>query len=246
MRKRWVVLFILVGLVSCLCLSSGLVWLGGRLRHTPSNGPTVRIVEPHYGDRVPMERAVLVQSEARDAASLVTQVELWVDGQLQEVDGSQEPQGSPQLYAAQSWQPASPGSHTLMVRALNSRGAVGQAIIVVEAVEGLYSVGPEGQEVYLDDITSAEYVVSAGDTLEQIAQAHQVSPEEILDLNPELVANEPLPEGGIVEVPFDPETLSGGGEPGEEPSVGPELGPLAEPPEGPEPPEPPVVVPEPP
>ena len=130
-----------------------------------------------------------------------------------------------------------------MVRALNSKGSAGQAIIVVEAVEGLFGLGPEGQEVYLDDITSAEYVVSAGDTIEEIAESHQVSPEDILELNPELAANEPLPEGEIVEVPFEPQSLSGEGEPGEEPSVGPELGP---PPEPPEPPEPPVVLPEPP
>ncbi|MGB9301908.1 MAG: Ig-like domain-containing protein, partial [Anaerolineae bacterium] len=149
MRKRWIVLVILVGMVACLCLSSGLVWLGGHLKHTPSSGPTVRIIDPHYGDRVPMERAVLVQSEASDATNLVTQVELWVDGQLQWVEGSQEPQGTSHFYAAQGWQPSSPGSHTLMVRALNSRGAVGQAIIVVDAVEGLFGVGPEGEEVYL-------------------------------------------------------------------------------------------------
>jgi hypothetical protein len=240
MRKRWIVFFILVGLASCLCLSSGLVWLGGRLKHTPGAGPSVRIIDPHYGDRVPMERTVLVQSEARDAANLVTQVELWVDGQLQWVDGSEVPQGTSRLFAAQGWQAASPGSHTLMVRARNGRGAVGEAIIVVEAVEGLSGLTPGGEEVYLDDITSAEYVVSAGDTIEAIAEERQVSSEDILELNPELEPNEPLPEGEIVVVPFEPETLSGGGESGEEPEVGPQLV------QPPPPPEPPVVVPEPP
>jgi hypothetical protein len=242
-RKRWIVLVILVGLVACLCLSSGLVWWGGRLKHTPSGGPSVRIIEPHYGDRVPMERGVLVQSEARDAANLVTQVELWVDGRLQWVDGSQEPQGSSHLYAAQGWQPSAPGSHTLMVRALNSRGAVGQAIIVVDAVEGLAGVGPEGEEIYLDDITSAEYVVSAGDTIEEIAEDRHLSPEVVLELNPVLQVNQPLPEGEIVEVPFEPGILAEEEESGEEPQLGPQLGPPAEPPE---PPESPVVVPEPP
>jgi hypothetical protein len=239
-RKRWIVLVVLLGLVACLCLSSGLVWLGGRLKHTPGSGPTVRIIDPHYGDPVPMERAVLVSSEARDTADLVTQVQLWVDGQLQGVESSQESQGTSHLFASQGWQPSSPGSHTLMVRALNSRGSVGQAIIVVEAKEGLFGFGPEGEELYLDDITSAKYVASEGDTIAEIAEGRQVSPEDILQLNPELVANEPLPEGEIVEVPFEPEALSGEGEPGEEPGVGPELGP----PVGP--PEPPVVVPEPP
>jgi len=243
MRARWIVMILLVAVLACVCLSSGLVWWGGRLKHTPSSGPSVRIIDPHYGDRVPMERAVLVQSEARDTTDLVTQVELWVDGQLQGVDSSQEPQGTSHLYASQGWQPSSPGSHTLMVRALNSKGSVGQAIIVVEAVEGLFGFGPEGEEVYLDDITSAEYVVSEGDTVEQIAEVHEVSLEDILELNPELEANEPLPEGEIVEVPFEPEILGEEVEPGEEPGVGPELGP---PPEPPEPPEPPVVVPEPP
>jgi hypothetical protein len=240
MRARWIVLILLVGILVFACLALGMTWAGGRLKHTPGTGPEVRILDPHFGDDVPMERVVLVQSEARDATNGVTQVELWVDGQLERVDASPHLEGSGQFFAAQSWRPSSPGSHTLLVRAVNGRGAVGQAMIVVEAVQGLVAVGPGGENVLVEDVTSVVYVASAGDTIPGIAESRGVSEEEILEFNPDLGAGEVLEEGQVVDVPFDPGSEAGGGEEQEEPVVGPQVS------EEEGPPEPPMVVPEPP
>ena len=242
MRARWIVPVILVGILVCACLPLSLAWLGGRLRPTPVPGPAVMIMSPHYGDRVPMERVVLVQSEVRDTTYLVTQVELWVDGELQWVDGSPEPQGISRLYAVQGWQPSLPGPHTVIVRALNSKGAAGQAVVVVEAVEGLIAVGPQGEEQYVNDLTSVSYLASEGQTVEDIAESQGVSVEGILELNPDVHANESLEDGQLVEVPFDPDTWIEAEEKEEGADVGPQLGEA----EGAEPPEPPIVVPDPP
>jgi hypothetical protein len=242
MRVRWIVLILLVGILACVCLSFGMAWAGGRLKHTPGAGAEVWILEPHHGDRVPMERVVLIRSEARDQTSGITRVELWVDGQLQRVNSSPQPEGIDQFFAAQSWQPSSPGSHTLLVRAVNSRGAVGQAMIVVEAVQGLVAAGEEGQDLRAEDVTSVIYVASEGDTIPDVAGSRGVSEQEILELNPDLGAGEVLEEGQAIDVPFDAgsESEGEGGQEQEEPVVGPQVS------EQGEPPEPPVVLPEPP
>ncbi len=224
MRARWMVLVVLIGILACVCLPLGLAWLGGRLKYTPGSGPPVRITNPHYGDRVPMEAVVLVQAEARDTANLVTRVELWVDGELQWVNSSDEPEGTAHFFAAQGWLPSSSGPHTVMVRAVDSSGAVEQATIVVEAVEGVIGFGPEGQEVYLDDLTSEAYVASEGQTLGGIAESRGVSEEDILETNPDLGADEPLAEGQVVLVPFAAGIIPEHGEELEEESgIGPQL-----------------------
>jgi hypothetical protein len=225
MRARWIVPIIVVGILACVCLPLGLIWLGGRLKHTPGAGPAVRIVGPNHGDRVPMERTVLVRSEARDTAGLVTQVELWVDGELQRVHGAEGLGDAAHLYAAQGWKPSSPGSHTVMARAVNSSGGVEQATIVVEAVEGIVGFGPEGEEVLASDLTTEAYVALEGQTVGDIAEIRGVPEDDILQINPELDADEPLVEGQVVQVPFDRGSASEEREEEEEESgVGPQLG----------------------
>lgn len=229
-RAWWFVPLILLGILAFAALLLSLVWFGGRARHTPGSGPAVRITNLHNGDRVPTERAVILQSEAKDTTNLITQIELWVDGQLQWVDGSQEPEGTSHFVATQSWQPASPGPHTVMVRALNGKGAASEEIIVVEAVEDLVAVGPRGEEVYLDDLTSVTYVSFKGETLGDISQKHGVSERDIVAMNPSLEPGQPLEGGQVVVVPFDLNWAER--EEGEEQEVGP--------------PEPSVVIPDPP
>jgi hypothetical protein len=222
MRVRWIVLIALLGIPACVCLPLSAVWLGGRLKHTPGSGPAIRIVTPHYGDRVPMERVMPVQSEASDTTNLVSQVELWVDGELQDIDGEQDPGGAGEVHPALSWQPSSPGSHSLIVRAVNGRGSVSQAIIVVEAVEGLFGFGPQGEEIYLGDLTSVLYVASEGETIANVSESRDISVEDILILNPDLDADQPLAEGQLVGLPFDPEVMPEEESEHEEPPVAPQ------------------------
>jgi hypothetical protein len=225
MRARWIVIILVVGVLACVCVFISLVWRGGRLKAARVPGPDVRITNLQSGDRVPMEGVVLVQSETRDITNMVTQVELWVDGELQRVVGTKDAEGTPHFFAAQSWRASSPGLHTVMVRAVNGKGAASEEILVVEAVEGLVAVGPGGQETELRDLTTEAYVVALGETIEDIVEGRGVSQEDLLELNPGLDSDGPLWEGQLVEVPFDSENWIEAREEGEELGVGPQMGP---------------------
>jgi hypothetical protein len=132
-KTRW--LLILVGSLLGLCLLVLLLGVAAYYLSGPRTvtGPVVAILSPHHGEQVRVGEVVAVHSSSRDEAQKVVRVELWVDGELMEVDSS--PEGASALSIAQGWQPLSPGFHTLLVRASNGAGVHGQATIGVEAVE---------------------------------------------------------------------------------------------------------------
>ncbi|HEM60778.1 MAG TPA: hypothetical protein ENO24_00645, partial [Chloroflexi bacterium] len=96
--------------------------------------PVVLIHSPGYGEQVRMGETVTVHSIARDKEKVV-RVELWVDGQLREIQKSALPGGTSPFPLLTDWQPSSPGTHVLVSRAFNARGGRGQAMVSVEAVE---------------------------------------------------------------------------------------------------------------
>jgi len=96
--------------------------------------PVVLIGSPGQGDEVQVGEAVLVQATARDHTGVV-RVELWVDGQLYESQGSTLPEGTSHFPLVTRWEPSSPGTHTLAVRAFNANDARAHVSLSVEAVE---------------------------------------------------------------------------------------------------------------
>ena len=96
--------------------------------------PVVLIGSPAQGAEVQVGEAVLVQATARDQTGVV-RVELWVDSQLYESQGSTLPDGTSNFPLVTRWEPTSPGTHTLAVRAFNGEDARSYVSLSVEAVE---------------------------------------------------------------------------------------------------------------
>ncbi len=133
MRRRVV---ILIGVAFALCCV--VAALGGLayffVLPAAAAEPAVVINTPSYGEEVEVGERVTVQATARDETG-ISRVELWVDGELQKTQRSSLPGGTSPFPLLAYWQPLSAGTHTLIVRAINTQGVQGQASVNVEAVE---------------------------------------------------------------------------------------------------------------
>jgi len=96
--------------------------------------PNVVILSPAHGSQFREGETVAVQSTATDATG-IARVELLVDGAVVRLDAATAPQTTFTLI--QTWQ-ATSGTHTLMVRAYNTAGAVSEpaAISIVVLSRG--------------------------------------------------------------------------------------------------------------
>lgn len=101
--------------------------------------PTVIIASPPSGSQFLENELVAVQSISTDSMG-ITRVELLVDGTVVRTDPSPAPQVSFTLI--QTWK-ATPGTHTLSVRAYNTAGAVSDpAAIVISVIQVSVPVPP--------------------------------------------------------------------------------------------------------
>lgn len=101
--------------------------------------PTVIIASPPSGSQFLENEQVAVQSISTDSAGIV-RVELLVDGVVVRTDPSPTPQVSFTLI--QTWR-ATPGTHTISVRAYNTAGAVSDpAAIVISVIQVSVPVPP--------------------------------------------------------------------------------------------------------
>jgi hypothetical protein len=201
-RRIWWLVPVALALIALLVgAPMGLLWLAGRAADVREQPPRVAVRALQTGDRVAVDRAVLVEAVAMDDEG-VTQIELWVDGELVDVDESPDSASPAPALVPLEWQPDSPGTHTVVVRATNGGGVVNQEAIVVEAVEDLVAVDAEGREITIADVSEVYYVAGDGDTLDTISRMYDVDAAEIVALNPDLdpVA---LAPGAVVAVPFD-------------------------------------------
>jgi len=73
----------------------------------------------------------------------VTKVELWVDEALIHTDSSPVTRGQTPFSVLQSWTPLSPGEHTILVKAYNAAGQVGESeAMTLSAVEVIAEASP--------------------------------------------------------------------------------------------------------
>jgi hypothetical protein len=120
-------------LVVC-CLASTLGGLLYLYRPRAVSKPVVLISSPRQGEGVRVGEAVAVHAVARDSAS-IARVELWVDGELSEAQNSRLPEGTSPFPLVARWQPVSPGSYTLTVRAFNTQDSRAYSSVTVEAYQ---------------------------------------------------------------------------------------------------------------
>lgn len=104
-----------------------------------STKSTVAIGSPPHGAEFPQGQEILVQASATDSSG-IARIELWVDGTL--VTMTQPPSPQAQFNAVLRWTPSSPGSHTLMVKAINSSSAISEPAAVVVNVTGAVAIAP--------------------------------------------------------------------------------------------------------
>jgi hypothetical protein len=131
LRRFLVTAAALLGLCGLLAVAAAL----GYFFLSPEEArPVVLINSPGYAEQVRVGQMVTIQATAREEGK-VARVELWVDGQLQEAHGSNLPEGISPFGLRTGWQPLSPGTHTLTVRAFNTQGGRAHASVNVEAVE---------------------------------------------------------------------------------------------------------------
>jgi hypothetical protein len=154
--------------------------------------PTVFVTEPASGASIPVGDYLSVSATASGSIP-IARVELWLDGELKETQGSDQPQGAPTFYAYFDL-PISEGPHMLFVRAVNTGGIIGQSLPV--GVTGVPKIA--SSDVFL------AVTVEEGETLADIATAYDTEPEVLQDLNPDLGGQEPA-AGSRVQVPNPPD-----------------------------------------
>ena len=129
---------------------------------------------------------------AADVVSSTTNgsLELWVDDAL--VESRNAASGS----AVWHWTIKTEGMHVLVVRARDTQGRLTTSNAV--RVVGTRNPNPGFVTVY-----SAK----TGDTVASIAANSKIAPQKILDLNPKLDLNSPLPNTSPVKIPISPPAL---------------------------------------
>lgn len=68
---------------------------------------------------------------------------------------------------------------------------------------------PVSQQQDSNRADPVQHRTGSGDTLQSLATQYSVSPEAILQANPQLGGGEPLPQGELVEIPAPPQSVSG-------------------------------------
>ena len=117
-----------------------LLWLSACQASSAPAAPTVVIVAPAHGSTFTAGETVAVQSSAADATG-VSRVELVVDNVAVKQDVPPSLPAPVQFTVIQNWT-ATEGEHTLMVRATNPAGVVGQNAVTVNIKPQAASIAP--------------------------------------------------------------------------------------------------------
>ncbi len=187
---RLVLIFLVFILIAAI-LAGLYLWQTRRLEKTrlEQRNPAVFIHDPAQGTSAQTGRWILVNSSAT-GLRLLTRIELWINGELIEVQDSGIPGGVGVIYGSFPLL-VQEGAQTIVVRAIDAEGFIGQSdplsITGVSAPddEQPFVVVPFHEELPLD----------------MIALEHQIPLEKLIDLNPG-IPHEPQ---GLVRVPIKPD-----------------------------------------
>lgn len=182
MKKRIVLPIIVISLIVILLLQAVVFYFVLRNRAMDSR-PLVLIQNPLVGDQIAIDRGVVVHATAAGKSGLAN-IELWVDNQLVGQKDAPEDGDYTLLVLSQGWMPPATGSHTLTVRSSSKDGVTGQASIEVEVRAG----------------APIAHTVLDGESLESIAAANGITPDELTDLNDGLNPDQVQP-GSLLTIP---------------------------------------------
>ena len=133
-RQRLPVIIGIVGVLSCIL---AILFVAGYflLRPTEVEAKTLVLFHaPLNGDEIEVGQVITIHATARDEDN-ITRIELWVDGELVEVETTSLADGISPFPLLASWQPTTSGEYTLTVRAFNSRGTRAHSSVTIEALE---------------------------------------------------------------------------------------------------------------
>jgi hypothetical protein len=186
-RFPWL-LIPLGGLLLLLLLIAGIaIYL--MLAPKPITRPTVLLQPPPSGNEVAIGEPAQLFGQARDS-KLVTRAELWADGKLANVIGAGIPGGSNPLIFSPSWTPDTAGSHALFARAYTADGRMGQSSVLYLSAKEI-AKGP----------VLLEQPITTTMTITDLAQSTGSTVDMLVQLNPGLPTEGPLPTDESVIVP---------------------------------------------
>jgi hypothetical protein len=154
--------------------------------------PEVIVTNPSAGSSHPAGLVVEVSASALGFQP-ITRVELWLDGELKESRTSKQPSGITPFNVNYGLL-IPEGPHNIVVRAVNSKGVVGQSI----------PFNIFGTPTDKNAIPSFIFPAKEGETLEDLGKKTGLDPKDILAANPALAGG--VPPGGaniIVPVPAE-------------------------------------------
>jgi len=134
LQRRLPAIVAIVGVLSCLL---AVLAAAAYFFLTPEDvaaRPLVLFHAPLNGDQFEIGQTASIHATARDENN-ITRLELWADEVLVEVETTNVAGGISPFPILVNWQPTNVGSHTLTVRAFNSRGVRAHSSINVEAIE---------------------------------------------------------------------------------------------------------------
>lgn len=168
----------------------------------------ITVTTPLNGATLPMNSFTSVQAEVIGMTP-ITMLELWVDGAPAQSKINSDK--SNQFSTFWTWTPTKEGEHVLFVRATDAQ----QRVTTSNVVRVTSSKAA-------NDVIKVDYQPKPGDTLPSVAQNFNTTPQQIVDLNPELDQNKPLTPGQNIDVPAEiPSSPPAGGDStGEPPSNG--------------------------
>ncbi len=201
-----------------LGLIGGLVFLNTQIPDVADQVPPnaspiiVTLTTPPNDATIPLNDATTISVDAIGPAPIVA-VELWVDGVRLFTKTSDA--GINPFTAVWSWMPSSEGTHTFVARAMDAQQREGQSNVV--HVVASQDANPTTQVVYK---------TQPGDTLPIIAQKHKVPAQQVIDANPQIDPNNPIPPGQEVVVPVPEQVEPGPGADNSTPESSPSNPPL--------------------
>lgn len=153
-----------------------LSWLfGGGDPYTPIPGPDVAFQQPAPDTQIAVGESFDVFVIASDGLGVV-RLDLWVDDTLVLSQSSPLEEGITPLILNYGMVGAEAGSYSMVARAYNSLGALGESMAVQVTVSETQVNQPEDQQVI--------YIAQQGDTVQSVAAATNQSASQIQNMNP--------------------------------------------------------------
>jgi hypothetical protein len=208
MKKTILVVVVVVVILFCICAIAAGFWYfsknysiskapAGEPTQTANPPPLITILSPNFGTSWQVSDSVPLRAYATSDYR-IRAMEVWVDGKIFDSRDDLATHDLNYVNGWFEWQPGTTGLHSILFRAVDENGQTGYSKVV--------QVNATPPEATVELVEAA-----AGQTLDQIAEAHQVDADTVHNMNSNndpaepLDAGEPvfIPHGAVPVVPVD-------------------------------------------